>query len=438
MSLIPKNGNPHNPANHRPIPIISKIFERHIHSLLLGFVSINENQWGFLPGHSTVGAVLSAIHDWETHIEAKSEVAAVFFDLSKAFDSVPHIKLLDHLLDLDIPLHIVSLISSYLANRHQVVCVNGACSSMTHVLSGVPQGSVLGPLLFIIYIDKIARLTLSAGTIIIYADDMCLYRPIHSLSDLTTLQSDVESLVALVDDLALTLNVSKCKSITFSRKKNPTPLNLHIHGLPLQHVPSLKYLGFLLSQDLSWSLHINDICSRARKKLGLIYRKFYRFCSDSAALLTLYTAYVRPILEYGASVWDPYLVKDIQALESVQRFATKICLKNWSISYHDRLQLLSIDSLFTRRKCIKLCMLYKIAHSMTAPPFSLTTLDHSHSTRSHNYCFHTQYAHTISFLHSFYNSSIRAWNQLPPEVVWCSSLSSFKRSLYDCTVLPSF
>lgn len=338
-----------------------------------------------MPGCSTTGAVLSALHDWETLLEAKSEVAAVFFDLSKAFDSVPHTKLLDHLLDLDIPLHIVALISSYLVNRHQAVCVNGARSTMRHVLSGVPQGSVLGPLLFIIYIDKIARLALSEGTIVIYADDMCLYRPIHSPSDLITLQRDVDTLVALVDDLALTLNVGKCKSITFSRKQNPTPSNIYIHGLPLQHVSSLKYLGFLLSQDLSWSLHINHICSRARKKLGFIYRKFYRFCSDSDSLLTLYAAYVRPILEYGASVWDPYLVKDIRALESVQRYATKICLKNWSIPYYDRLRLLDIDSLLTRRKCAKLCTLYKVVHFMSAPPFPLTMIDHNHSTRSHKY-----------------------------------------------------
>ena len=180
------------------------------------------------------------------------------------------------------------------------------------------------------------------------------------------------------------------------------------------------------------------MCSMARRKLGYIYRRFYKFSYDSSTLLTLYKAFIRPILEYGAPVWDPHLIKDIQAIESVQRFATKICTKNWSMPYPDRLQLLNLDSLFTRRKCAKLCLLYKTVHSLSAPSFSLTPLGHSYSTRSHNSCFRTRRAHTNYALHSFYNSSIRAWNRLPQEVISCDTLPAFRRSLFEHNVLPNF
>ena len=116
------------------------------------------------------------------------------------------------------------------------------------------------------------------------------------------------------------------------------------------------------------------MCSMARRKLGYIYRRFYKCSYDSSTLLILYKAFIRPILEYGAPVWDPYLIKDIQAIESIQRFATKICAKNWSMPYPDQLQLLNLDSLFTRRKCAKLCLLYKTVHSLSAPSFSLIPL----------------------------------------------------------------
>ena len=220
VSPIPKSGNVHDPANYHPIsllPVISKVFERHIHSLLSSSVSINENQWGFLSGHSSSGTLLSALHDWMRHLDSGHETVAVFFDLSKAFDMVPHKKLLDLLLSLNVPMHIVALISSYPFNRHQAVCVNGSQSPRVHVLSGVPQGSVLGPLLFIIYIDQIARLSLNDGTIILYADDLCLYQPINSQQDLVALQDDIDLIVNAIEDLALQFNVGKCKSITFSR-----------------------------------------------------------------------------------------------------------------------------------------------------------------------------------------------------------------------------
>ena len=149
---IPKGGDIKNPSNYRPVSllsILSKVFERHIFSLISDSVAISENQWGFQPGKSTSSAVLSALYSWEALLDRGQEVLVTFLDIKKAFDSVPHRRLLSKLRDLHIPEQIVALINSYLCDRSQQVCVNGTSSAKCHVSSGVPwQGSVLGLLLF--------------------------------------------------------------------------------------------------------------------------------------------------------------------------------------------------------------------------------------------------------------------------------------------------
>ena len=169
---------------------------------------------------STTGAILSAIQEWHLQIERGAEIQAVFFDLQKAFDSVPHRLLVQKLIQLDIHPHIVAWISSYLYNRHQVVGVEGAKSSSQHAISGVPQGSVLGPLLFLIYIDGIDSLQLNGGSLTMFADDLLLYKTIHSVQDYLDLQADVDALAEWLVDYKLTLNVKKYKSLLISRKRS--------------------------------------------------------------------------------------------------------------------------------------------------------------------------------------------------------------------------
>ena len=309
--------------------------------------------------------------------------------------------------------------------------MNGASSLPTSVVSGVPQGSILGPLLFLIYIDDIADVSLSDGSkIVLYADDILLYRPISLPVDLELLQRDVDTLENYASANYLTFNIAKCKFMLVSRKKrhiNPNP-SISLYGSPLEVTPTFKYLGLLITSDLSWTTHINNICSKARRILGLVYRRFYGH-SDVATLRQLYVSLVRPHLEYAAPVWSPYLQKDIAMLEKTQQFASRICTKNWDAGYHELLDMLDLPSLAQRRLHTRLCYVYKIVHGLLyfPPDVVVPSSALSHNPRSH--LLYQPFAHSNSYLHSFIPNSISNWNMLPDYVVSSPSFTSFKYNL---------
>ena len=198
---IPKSQHKSDPSNYRPIsllPILSKLLEKHIHAYLMDRINTSSYlsgvQWGFLKGKSTTGALLTAIHDWHQALEIGIDVCAVFLDLSKAFDKVPHIPLLSKLAELNIPQPLLNWFYEYLCQRLQRVVVKGESSISSHVISGVPQGSVLSPLLFLIYINEITQIPLNNGThLLLYADDILLYRRINNDSDYYLLQQDIDT-----------------------------------------------------------------------------------------------------------------------------------------------------------------------------------------------------------------------------------------------------
>ena len=178
-------------------------------------------QWGFQAKKSSVSALISTTHNCLQQLEAGKEIGAVFFDFKKAFDKVPQEHLMSKFVSLGLDPHILTWLHNCLTNRKQRVVVNGTTSTCTHAKSGVPQGSILGPLLFVIYIDSIASLSFSPDTrIVLYVDDILLYRPISSESDLRQLQSDVDAIQQWVSRNYMKLNASKCKYMLVSRKQN--------------------------------------------------------------------------------------------------------------------------------------------------------------------------------------------------------------------------
>ena len=257
---IPKKGDLSLPENYRPISILSllsKLLERHIHQIisnhLLIHYPISDKQWGFSRGKSTTTALLSFSHDCLQTLDNKAEVCSVFFDISKAFDSVPHVLLLQKLSSINLNPYITRWVQSYLTHRTQCVVVNGTKSPALPVVSGVPQGSVLGPLLFLIYINDVTCVV-SKGKLIIYADDIALYQIIHSPIDFILVQQNINSICAWVEQNSLLLNTLKCCYLLFSRKPTPTlPSSpLLINNTVLRLAKEFKYLGVTFSSDASW------------------------------------------------------------------------------------------------------------------------------------------------------------------------------------------
>ena len=245
--------------------------------------------------------------------------------------------------------------------------INGTTSQPMTIKSGVPQGSVLGPLLFLIYINSICDLPLSSQCrLVLYADDLVLFKVTQTSADYLEFQNDINRIVRWVDANLLTLNSSKCKCMLLTCKTTiMTPLHLGTCMLG-NNSGSEELLGVHVTADLRWDVHISGICLKAKRLLGLLYRKFYRSV-DSAFLFRLYLSLVRPLLEYACPVWDPYTFKNIKT------FALKIRAHHWDTGYCTLLDMFNIASLETRRKYLKLITFYKIVHSLSIRPTRSST-----------------------------------------------------------------
>ena len=262
--------------------------------------------------------------------------------------------------------HLTSWIQSYLYNCSQQVVLNGSSLHKSHAISGVPQGSILGSivgsLLFILYIHSLSDILLSPSSkLILYADDIPYSRVCNSPSDISLIQSDVNRISTWISSHYLT---SKTKYMFLSFKSSSffsTFSSLYLNGSLLELDSSFKYLGVLLSTNLSWSPHILSICRKSKQLIGILYRLFYCHSSPSS-LFKLYSTLVCPQLEYCSFVWDPSSSASISKLEDVQFFALKLCSKNWSTNYSSLLQFFNCPLLSSHRTNSKLISLFKILH----------------------------------------------------------------------------
>jgi len=391
ITPIPKGTVNTLPSGYRPIsvlPATSKLIECHVKAVMEEFLAkhapISAKQWGFMSGRSTVSALIRVLDDWHRALDQGNEVCVVFFDVSKAFDTVPHLPLFQKLIEIGMDPYLIRWTRSYLTGRLQFVCVDGCDSHPLPVLSGVPQGSVLGPLLFICYINDVATAISSDSDVNMFADDIALYRIIKTPADYTHLQSDINSICSCMQRKLLQFNLAKCKLMFITRKRANSlpPPPLYLSGTVLDRVCSYKYLGVTLTSDLSWSTHISNCCNKTRRLIGLLYRHFYQ-CTNPPSLLRLYRSFIRPHLEYASIAWNPHYKGEIDALESVQKYALRMCLKSWDSNYAELLAAANLPPLQKRRIQLSLCHLYKIVNNLTDfPAAPVFPPDHFHKTRS--------------------------------------------------------
>lgn len=431
-----KKGSKALPANYRPISLTSitcKLLEHIVASSIhrhLNLCSIlTPLQHGFRANHSCETQLILAVNDWSHSLDKNIHTDAIIFDFSKAFDVVPHQRLLSKLNSYGIGNGTLNWIGSFLCNRQQRVVIDGTASEWTPVLSGVPQGTVLGPLLFILYINDIIQGVNS--NIRLFADDCILYREIHSIEDQIILQNDINTLHNWATKWHMKFNSSKCYVLPISRRRKHTFLNSYMLGSEqLQTVINHQYLGVTISQDLRWNNHIQGIVSKATKNLNFIRRNIYMCSSESKALA--YTSLVRPILEYASSAWDPYTIKNINLLESVQKRAARFVKHTYSqySSASKIVQDLGWETLECRRRIARLSNFYKAFHLIS--PISLSHLNHP--SRGLRYAFDTSFktlqTSTDVYKYSFIPRTINDWNALPPSLHRAPSMNSFRDSLY--------
>ena len=217
-----------------------------------------------------------------------------------------------------------------------------------------------------------------------------------------------------------------------SRKKQPTlPSSpITIKAASLERVSSYKYLGVWLTSALNWSMQVTEVCKKATRQLGMLYRRFYGHVGPDVFLL-LYLTYVRPHLEYAAVVWDPHQQGLITALENVQKFALRACTRNWKSDYNTLLERCKVPTLAQRRQFMKLCFMYQVVNQLLVfPPEFIERRTLSRSLRNSS-VFNLQrpICHTSAHQFSFLPHTVTLWNNLPSEVQSCGSLTTFKSNL---------
>ena len=362
------------------------------------------NQHGFRKRRSCESQLIITINDLASNINAGAQTDVILLDFSKAFDKVNHQSLLKKVHHYGIRNNIYTWLQSFLLNRTQQVQVDGALSEPAEVISGVPQGTVLGPLLFLLYINDLPKYVSPGTEVRLFADDSALYRKISSPMDHNILQNDLNNLQVWEKEWSMEFHPQKCQLLRVTRKRQPSLFDYSIHNQNIMSTENAKYLGVNINDKLSWNNHIYSITQKANKSLNFINRNF-RTCT-SKIKEKLYFTYVRPTLEYSSSVWDPYTSVNISRLESVQRRAARFVRSCYSRdqSVTKMLRSMNWTPLAERRARAKVTVAYKARNDMIDIPFDLP-LTQGNTRNTQNY--YIPFARTDVYKHSFYISARR-------------------------------
>lgn len=336
---------------------------------------------------------------------------------------MPHNRLLLKIKAHGIDGKILDWIQSWLSNRKQRVVLNGYCSDWVVVLSGVPQGSVLGPLLFLLFINDIDRGLNS--NVLKFADDMKLFRNVSDLFDIDKLRNDLVKLCDWSIEWLMLFNIEKCKVLHFGR--NNLRATYVMDGKVLDDLDVERDLGVLISSDLKVNKQCCKVVNTANRILGMINRTFT--CKTSAVILPLYKSLVRPHLEYCVQVWRPYLMKDIDLIEKVQHRATRMMVDLKGLTYEKRLSTLNLTTLETRRLRGDMIETFKILkgfeHIEGSKFFRLSDT----SLRGHSFKLYKPRCHLNIRKFAFSCRVIDEWNMLDQHLIDSDSINTFKNNL---------
>jgi hypothetical protein len=395
---------------------------------------LSSSQFGFTKGKTTTLEIINFLAFIITTLEKGDAVDAIYLDLRKAFDTVPLSRLVAKVESYGIIGLALKWISAFLFNRSQFVTIGNCRSGTAEVLSGVPQGSVLGPLLFLLFIDDLdAFCSCFVGK---FADDTRLARRISArqpILDADSFQNDLNSVNNWAEENEMTFSAPKCEVVHFGYN-NPRSYYSLNNNL-LSAVSNVSDLGVTICDNLKAGSHCINIVRSANKHLHAIRRSLSPL--DKPSFLVLYKSLVRSRLENGSPAWNPYLQKDIKLLESVQRRATKLVVGIGHLSYEDRLRFLGLQTLETRRARQDLITVFKLLKGLFVFDWTiLFELDKNTRTRGHCFKLRRKTTPTRDYARYFFNYRvIETWNSLPEPVVTAPTLGRFKRLLHASGVL---
>lgn len=370
ITPIYKDGDKHNVENYRPIsllPALSKVFERLVHNEVyanLQGVLIAE-QHGFVMNRSTVTNLLLYTNYLFESMDRGIQVDSVYTDFRKAFDRVDHTMLLRKLAYNGIRGNLLRWFQSYVTNRSQKVVINGFASEGIVVTSGVPQGSILGPLLFVLFINDIGSCIINSN-FLLYADDLKIYRGIKVAEDCLKMQQDLDRLSEYCILNKLKLSLPKCKAICFTKNHNVVEFSYTIDHHKLDRVSEIRDLGLILDCRLHLDRYIDHITSKAYKLYGFVMRSCKEF-TRPVSYIYIYSTLIRPQLEYATTIWNPYYKIYNDKIETVQRkFLRSVNFKfsRVRLSYEQLLDKYQLLPLHDRRSLHDSMLLYRLCHNV--------------------------------------------------------------------------
>ena len=359
VTPIHKKGSRTNPGNYRPVSLTSQsckvlesIVRKHILEHLMTNNILSNSQHGFRSGRSCLTNLLEIMEDWTEIIDDYDDIDVAYLDFRKAFDLVSHKHLIYKLSKYGITNQVLQWIEAFLNQRTQRVIVKGMASEPFNVTSGVPQGSVLGPILFLLFINDLPLEVVSPVSL--FADDSKIFSKLiadrnrsetNNANGIEMLQRDLDNVRNWADRWKMEFNVDKCKIMHLG---NTNPGHTYtMNGTNLTTTTEERDLGVLVDDKLKFDKHIKKIVNKANSILGLIKIGFA--CLDKKMFMNLYPVLVRPHLEYCVQVWSPYLAKDINLLEAVQERATNMVPGLKGLKYSERLKRLNLTTLRERR-----------------------------------------------------------------------------------------
>ncbi len=435
-----KKGDASIVSNYRPISLLSvvnKTFERIIFKHIYHFVTdnhiLNNYQSGFQHGRSTVTQLVEIYHEFCKAVDSGKEIRVVFLDIAKAFDRVWHKGLIHKLYMCGIDGRLLVWLQNYISNRYQRVVVGGQQSKWGRVTAGVPQGSVLGPLLFLLYINDIANCVQDVQ-VRLFADDTCIFLEVDNRVETAELiNNDLARIEQWADKWIISFSAKKTKSMTISNKpdsdKNP---QLIFKGEHIVGVNSYVYLGLTLSCDLRWAKHIHTLAIKARQKLNAMLPLKYKL--DRHSLHTMYISFVLSSITYACVVWGGTYNSDIHKLEAIQVDAMRLITgatarSNIENLYKDTM-LPPLQTLVENRMLVFMFKILKnLCPSYLTNLVSINETDGIYELRNRP-SLKIPFARLESFKRSFIPFASRLWNNLSNHIRTVSSVIEFKQLLY--------